>query len=232
VCTSARTPPEVAELIHARSYGAWPDVRGGRCYKHGAPHGALRPAVLKDVCKEQTLPSAVEAISCFAEVSSPVPFLLRTSLPLLRGTAERRISGGSKSMVFSSQMVLRTWHSPPRLDVMQAINAGAADGLFPAVESKALAAFALADPVSEVAFGRSVSIRPAANSTAVVCSSDSLLEVSAVVTPWVRPASAMPRIRIAHMTSTMENPELRRSHSFACQLDDMHASRDRINAEG
>src|SRR6266404_5139009 len=50
-------------------------------------------------------------------------------------------------------------------------------------------------------------MRPAASKAAPVCSSDSLLELSAVVMPWVRPTRATARIATAHITSTSEKAE-------------------------
>src|SRR5438046_984592 len=49
-----------AEIPHpCRSYGACLGVRGGRCYKHGAPNGAGQAAAVEDACKVQ--PSSVGA---------------------------------------------------------------------------------------------------------------------------------------------------------------------------
>src|SRR5260221_2155023 len=44
-------------------------------------------------------------------------------------------------------------------------------------------------------------------SAAAVCTSDSLLDLRAAVMPSVRPNKPTPRIRMAHITSTRENPD-------------------------
>ena len=39
--------------IHATPKGAWPSIRGGRYYKHGAPNGAGNIFVAEDTYKGQ-----------------------------------------------------------------------------------------------------------------------------------------------------------------------------------
>jgi hypothetical protein len=52
----SRSLPEVrrGQYNHScRSYGAWPGIRGGLCYKYGAPNGAWPGSFAEDACKEQ-----------------------------------------------------------------------------------------------------------------------------------------------------------------------------------
>ena len=42
--------------IHATPKGAWPSIRGGRYYEHGAPNGAGNIFVAQDTYKVQALP--------------------------------------------------------------------------------------------------------------------------------------------------------------------------------
>ena len=49
--------------IHAAPKGAWPSIRGGRYYKHGAPNGAGNIFVAQDTYKVQ----AATALSPGAE---------------------------------------------------------------------------------------------------------------------------------------------------------------------
>ena len=42
--------------IHAAPKGAWPSIRGGRYYKHGAPNGAGNIFVAQETYKVQALP--------------------------------------------------------------------------------------------------------------------------------------------------------------------------------
>src|SRR5437870_5127493 len=73
-------------------------------------------------------------------------------------------------------------------------------------------------------------MRPAANSAAAVCSSDSLLELSAVVMAWVSPTRPTARIATAHITSTREKAEQThpwnlREPKSASKLDALHTLR-------